>query len=155
MKKAVIFLVVISITILINGSAFRSDSDFIAGDKVVQDTVIIYKDGSYEGRSRSLYTAEPYWGILKITVRDSLFTNISFMIRDSALHETFNEKYEIHFEGNPLYIQQCRNDWKGVLTYPVKLGETQHINKVDAMSGATWSYNIFKASFGQALKNAK
>jgi major membrane immunogen (membrane-anchored lipoprotein) len=77
------------------------------------------------------------------------------MIRDSNLHETFNENYERHFEGNPLYIQQCREDWKGVQRYPKKLAEAQNPDKVDAISGATWSHNIFKASLNEALKSAK
>ncbi len=41
---------------------------------------------------------------------------------------------------------QCKNDWKGVRTYPKKLLKIKDINKIDATSGATWSYNIFRAS---------
>ncbi len=74
------------------------------------------------------------------------------MIRDSALHETFNAAYAKHFAGNDLYIQQTRNDWNGVQTYPSHLMKKQDLNKVDVISGATWSYNIFKASFLEALK---
>jgi major membrane immunogen (membrane-anchored lipoprotein) len=33
--------------------------------------------------------------------------------------------------------------------------QEQDINKIDATSGATWSYNIFKAAVNEALKNAK
>ena len=33
-----------------------------------------------------------------------------------------------------------------------KLLEIQDINKLDAVSGATWSYNIFRASVKEALK---
>jgi major membrane immunogen (membrane-anchored lipoprotein) len=54
-----------------------------------------------------------------------------------------------------LYVDQCRKDYKGVQTYPGKLLQAQHVEKVDAVSGATWSYNIFKASVNEALKNAK
>ena len=120
-----------------------------------QDTSIMYKDGTYEGKSRAKYIYEPYWGSVCITVKGGSFTEINFMIRDSDLHETFNENYEKHFQGNPVYIQQCRNDWNGVQTYPKKLSESQNTDKVDAISGATWSYNIFKASAKEALKNAK
>jgi major membrane immunogen (membrane-anchored lipoprotein) len=123
--------------------------------KPVQDTSVNYKDGTYEGKSRSIYINEPYWGSVKITLKNGSFTNISFTIRDSGLHETFDGNYEKHFQGNAVYIQQCRNDWIGVQKYPDKLSETQNINKVDAMSGATWSCNIFKASVKEALKNAE
>ncbi len=121
----------------------------------VRDTADTYKDGTYVGQSRSLYTEEPYWGKVQITIENGLFTDIKFMIRDSALHETFNDKYASHFAGNEIYIQQTRNDWKGVKTYPENLKSKQQISKVDVISGATWSYNIFKASLQEALKSAK
>jgi len=117
----------------------------------VQESLVTYKDGTFEGRSRSKYIYEPYWGSLK----NGQLTDIIFVIRDSNAHEKFDQNYEKHFIGNPEYIQQSRNDWKGAQTYPQKLSEKQDINKVDAISGATWSYNIFKASVNDALKNAR
>jgi len=50
-----------------------------------------------------------------------------------------------------MYIDQCRNDWKGVQHYPAELLKKQKIDLVDAVSGATWSYIIFKASVEKAL----
>lgn len=119
------------------------------------DSSVSYKDGIYAGISRAKYVDEPYWGSVHLTLRNGLVTDISFVIRDSNLHETFNEFYEKHFEGNPVYIQQSRNDWKGVQTYPEKLKRDQDIDKIDAISGATWSFNIFRASVNKALENAK
>jgi major membrane immunogen (membrane-anchored lipoprotein) len=116
---------------------------------------VTLKDGTYKGSSRAKYIYEPYWGNIQLTIKSGLISDIYFVIRDSNLHETFDGKYEKHFEGNPEYIQQSRNDWKGVQHYPKKLQEEQDISKIDAISGATWSYNIFKASFYEALKNAK
>ena len=124
-------------------------------EKAVKDSSVTYKDGIYEGKSRAKYIYEPFWGSVRFTVMNKLFTDITFVIRDSSLHETFDGKYEKHFEGNPEYIQQSRNDWKGVQTYPRKLSEKQDINKLDAISGATWSYIIFRESVNEALKNAK
>ena len=121
----------------------------------VQDSIIKYKDGTYFGQSRAKYTYEPYWGRVHLTLKNGLMTEIRFVIRDSSLHETFDGNYERHFEGNAVYIQQSRNDWKGVQVYPKSLTDKQDINKVDAVSGATWSYNIFKASVDEALKNAR
>lgn len=121
----------------------------------VQDSTVKYKDGTYFGQSRAKYTYEPYWGCVHLTLKNGLITDIRFVIRDSNLHETFDGNYEKHFEGNPEYIQQSRNDWKGVQGYPRSLTDKQDINKIDAVSGATWSYNIFKASVNEALKNAK
>lgn len=152
MKKAsiLVFLLVVLFTGI---SSFNFGK--VAEDKMLQDTTHIYKDGIYTGQSRSYYTSEPYWGHVKVTVKNGVFTDINFVVRDSNLHETFDGDYEKHFEGNPNYIQQSRNDWKGVQTYPKKMAEVNDINKVDAVSGATWSYNIFKASLNEALKSAK
>ena len=155
MKKPLIhFLVVLFLTIFISTS-ICSGQDLKLTEKAVQDTSVMYKDGNYDGKSQAKYIYEPYWGSVHLTLENGLFTEINFVIRDSSLHETFDEKYEKHFEANPEYIQQSRNDWKGVQTYPKKLSEKQDINKIDAISGATWSFNIFRASVNEALKNAK
>lgn len=115
-------------------------------------SAIMYPDGNYTGYSRGIYGGEPYWGIIRMNVKDGKFTDVSFTIRDSTLHETFNEGYAKHFAGNEVYIQQTKNDWNGVKTYPSRLMQKQDIEKVDVITGATWSYNIFRASFTEALK---
>ncbi len=117
------------------------------------DTHAVYKDGIYTGLSRGEYIYEPFWGISRIKIENGLFSEVKFSIRDSSLHEIFNGDYEKHFADNPEYIQQSRNDWAGVQAYPKKLSAVQDTNKLDAISGATWSYNIFRASVSNALKN--
>jgi len=119
-----------------------------------QDTVRKYKDGKYSGRSQSEYTDEPYWGIVTFTLNQDRFTGIDFIIRDSVLHESFDSLYAKHFKDNELYIEQCRNDWRGVQSYPKRLLEIQNIDKLDAVSGATWSFNIFKAAVDDAMNKA-
>lgn len=114
-----------------------------------------YKDGQYSGTSRSIYTDEPYYGHTQITIEKGKITRVNFYVRDSAKREFFDEKYEKYFAGNNEYIMQCRNDWQGVQSYPDSLIKHQDISKIDAISGATWSYNIFKASVQQALKTAE
>ena len=153
MKKTVTLFFVTLFAIFISGSAFAQDLK--TPDKAVQDTAARYKDGTYVGISRAKYIYEPYWGCVHLTLKNGIFTEISFVVRDSNLHETFDGNYEKHFEGNAEYTQQSRNDWKGVQTYPKLLSEKQDTSKVDAISGATWSYNIFRASVNEALKNAK
>jgi major membrane immunogen (membrane-anchored lipoprotein) len=123
--------------------------------KVIQDTLVRYKDGTYAGQSRASYTSEPFWGIVHLTVKNGSFTGIYFTIRDSSLHETFDGNYAKHYQGIPEYVEQCRKDWNGVQIYPKRLSEIQDPDRIDALSGATWSYNIFKASLNEALKNAR
>lgn len=114
-----------------------------------------YIDGNYSGISRAIYTNEPYYGYSKITIENGIITRINFFVRDSSKHEYFDEKYEKYFAGNDEYIKQCRNDWKGIQSYPDSLLKHQDPEKVDVISGATWSYNLFKASTLEALSNAK
>lgn len=154
MKKILITLIVLPLVYMLISSK-NPDKNSDPLKSVLQDTVTAYKDGNWEGMSRASYTNEPYWGIVRLTVKKGKLTSVLFFVRDSNLHETFDAKYEKHFEGNPEYIQQSRNDWKGVQVYPGKLMDKQDINKVDAMSGATWSYDIFRASVENALKKAK
>jgi len=113
-----------------------------------------WKDGTYKGISRSVYTDEPYYAHSWITVEEGKIVSIRFFVRDSVKHEYFDEKYEKHFAGNDLYIQQCRNDWKGIQSYPDSLLKYQDPDSVDVISGATWSYNMFKASVLEALPTA-
>ncbi len=114
-----------------------------------------YKDGNYKGISRSVYTDEPYYGHSDITVKDGRIIKVKFFVRDSVKHEYFDEKYEKYFADNAEYIKQCRSDWKGVRAYPDSLLKYQSLNKVDVISGATWSYKIFKASAQEALSGAE
>jgi major membrane immunogen (membrane-anchored lipoprotein) len=112
-------------------------------------------DGRFDGVSRSIYLDEPYYGSTRVTIENGRITRVEFTIRDSSRHEFFNGEYEKYMEGNEMYIQQCRNDWKGVCSYPDSLLKYQDIDRVDAVSGATWSYNIFRASLLEALEHAE
>jgi major membrane immunogen (membrane-anchored lipoprotein) len=123
--------------------------------KLKQTQPGIYKDGTYKGKSRSTYTAEPYYGFVEITVENGRMKQIDFKIADTTNNEIFDSAYEKHYTGNEEYIQQCRNDWNGVKTYPKNLIKKQDVEKLDAITGATWSYRIFTCSVKEALKNAK
>jgi major membrane immunogen (membrane-anchored lipoprotein) len=155
MKKLLLSTSIVLILSLFISCLISSGQEVKPQLKSVQDSSVRYKDGTYEGKSRAKYIYEPFWGSIHLTLKNGLLTDIKFVIRDSNLHETFDGNYEKHFVGNPEYIQQSRNDWKGVQTYPKKLSEKQDINKLDAITGATWSYNIFRATVNEALKNAK
>jgi major membrane immunogen (membrane-anchored lipoprotein) len=120
----------------------------------LQDTLKKYSDGRYMGTSRDKYTDEPYWGIAYVTIEKGKIAAVSFSIRDSAKHETFEKGYERHFASIPEYVEQCKNDLKGVHSYPSLLAGSGTLSKVDAITGATWSYNIFRASVSDALSKA-
>ena len=155
MERSVVILKSIVFGLIILASSFYSGRERTLNVSGDQDTLRKYQDGTFSGQSRYRYTDEPYWGTVSVTIKNDLITNVFFSIRDSALHEPFDSIYEKHFQGNDLYIQQCRNDWKGVKSYPGKLIKSQDINKIDVITGATWSCNIFRASLEEALNKAK
>jgi major membrane immunogen (membrane-anchored lipoprotein) len=150
MKKFLLLIFFIAFAIFI--SAFTIGSKNITD--AFQSRSVRYKNGTYYGQSQSEYTAEPYWGQVSISVKRGKIAGVDFIVRDSAKHETFSEKYERHFATIPEYVEQCRNDWKGIQTYPKKFLENQNLSKVDAITGATWSYNLFRDSAEEALKKA-
>ena len=155
MKKVAILSKLIVLCLIIPAFAINSGNEVSVIGSNDQDTLKNYPDGTFSGQSRSHYTDEPYWGSVSVTIKNALIKSVVFTIRDSALNEPFDSIYEKHFQGNDLYIQQCRNDWKGVQAYPGRLIKTQDINKIDAITGATWSFNIFRASLEDALEKAK
>ena len=114
-----------------------------------------YKDGNYTGTSRANYTDEPYYGHANIIIENGRISKVKFSVRDSSRHENFDDKYERYFAGNDEYIEQCRNDWKGIQSYPDSLLKYQELKKIDCITGATWSFNLFKASAQEALSSAK
>lgn len=114
-----------------------------------------YKDGIYYGKSKSIYTDENFWGSVKLIVKDGEIVDVDFCVIDSTSHEIFGPNYENHYIGNDLYIQQCKDNWQGILRYPEKLVQKQNIEDVDIISGATWSYNMLKHSTIEALRNAE
>jgi major membrane immunogen (membrane-anchored lipoprotein) len=153
MNRQNISFPVVCVVIILFASSFSSMKERYPEETFVQDTIVKYRDGIYTGQSQSVYVDEPYWGKVSIKVEKGSLTRVNFIIRDSSLHETFDGKYKKHFKGNAEYIQQCKNDWDGVKMYPKLLKERQDINKVDASTGATWSYNIFKAATVEAMQN--
>ena len=108
-----------------------------------------------EGKSQSVYTNVPFVGMVILTYHKEKLASVDFQIVDTLHNEVFGSDYEKHYPDNEEYRMQCRNDWQGVLSYPAQLVRKQDIGAVDAISGATWSYNLFSAAVKNALKNNK
>ncbi len=138
--------------------SFRHEDPEKSALTVLKDSSNNYMDGTYEGHSQAQYTSEYFWGDIRITVNNSLFTDVRFKIRDTLAHENVDSMYGvIHYEGYPLYMQQCVNEQHGIEVYPGYLLNSQDLDNVDAYTGASavWSHDIFIASAKEALKDAK
>jgi major membrane immunogen (membrane-anchored lipoprotein) len=154
MKTKWIVLLPVSLLLLFFIFSFRKEEVPQKDPSVIADS-LHYIDGSYAAESKGKYTGENYWGHINITVTGSQITNVSFMIRDSSLHENVDSMYGVkHYPTNPTYQQQCVEDGNGIKIYPKKLLQYQNIDDVDIISGATWSHNIFDSTTRKALKNS-
>lgn len=147
------FLILLALGIIGAGVIFFSHSN--ADNSSTSPYSPCYKDGVYHGKSRSIYIYENFWGKVQLTIKHGMITNVDFLIIDQDKNEVFSDTYERHYAGNNHYIHQCRNEWNGIQTYPQWLLDKQNIADIDAITGATWSFNIFKDSVAIALREAK
>jgi len=141
MKKIILSFSIIGILALLGFTLFQKSGPYL--------------DGVYKANSQAQYTYEPYVGYVTITIKNGWPIDAEFKIVDTAKNEPFDERYEKNFEGNQHYIDQCRSDLRGTKAYPEFLTKEKDIDKVDAITGATWSYNIFKEAVNKALMMAK
>lgn len=113
-----------------------------------------FKDGEYHGES-----AVDEWGgkvTTDIVIKDGKITEAT-LHNLTADGKEKGEDYGKAAEGatNKGLYKIAQNAIKQAQEYPKLLVETNDIEKVDAISGATTSFNSFKEAVNDALKNAK
>ena len=111
-----------------------------------------YKNGVYEGKTQK--DSEGYNASASIDVKQGFVASVVWSIYDNNLKRYFDATYEEVYIGNQTYIQQCRDNMRGMLAYGPKLIQTQSIDSVEAITGATWCYRKFKEVVKIALKDA-
>jgi uncharacterized protein with FMN-binding domain len=119
-----------------------------------QNQKVVYKDGVYE--SDSNLTTEYYYGKAKVIIKDGKINDVDFKIYDKGHNDRLlDESYgkEI-FAGQPQYQEQTTNELAGIEKYKSELTLKQELDKVDLISGATWSFRIYKETVENALKKA-
>jgi major membrane immunogen (membrane-anchored lipoprotein) len=126
-----------------------------------------YKDGEYEGKSGA--TTEGYYGKANVTVKKGRIDKVDFKIYDTAVFKSFgnskhkdadelllDETYKNEvYETAPGYQEQTENELKGIEKYEGELVEKQAVDEVDAISGATWSYELFQETLKDTLEQAR
>jgi len=125
-----------------------------SSEKLNADQSIEYIDGIYEGESN--LTPESFYGKAKVTIKDGQIVDAVFEIYDNARQRVLDDSYgkEVYAD-SPTYQEQTKNDLAGIIKYQSGLISEQDVNKVDAISGATWSYTIFKEALTNTLKKAE
>ena len=118
-------------------------------------TAVRYKDGIYKAVSG----IKDDWGgnaEVTITVKDGKITDCEFLSyeKDGTLKGEDYGKTDGVIKNAGLY-KIAQNAIKNAEKYGPKLVETQRLDKVDAIAGATVSYELFENVVGIALKQAK
>jgi major membrane immunogen (membrane-anchored lipoprotein) len=129
-------------------------SDLLAGFQQLS-TKTKYKDGVYKVETPQDY--EKYYTKAKLTIKKGKITAFSWTIYDAGHDDEAFDKdyYKVMEPYGEEYSQQAKDDWSGSRGYSKELIKTQNINKVDAVTGATWTCNKFKEVVSMALKLAK
>jgi len=108
------------------------------------------KDGSYEGQSTP--DSRGGYGIVKIEVKDGKISSAEFLQYNadgSLKDETYGQG-----SGEENY-KKAQDALKASAEYPKKLVETQDVEKVDSITGATSSWKAFQEAAKDALAKAK
>jgi major membrane immunogen (membrane-anchored lipoprotein) len=149
MKKTFMFFWSLGVVLFVISSCIKNDE---TKNTDTAKNIKKYIDGSHSGRT--VQDDEGYIASATIEVNKGLITAVDWEIYDNNRKRYFDSTYQEVYVGNPLYIQQCRDNMAGMIAYGPKLIETQDIDQVDVITGATWSYNQFKSVVSIALKNA-
>jgi major membrane immunogen (membrane-anchored lipoprotein) len=108
------------------------------------------KDGSYEGRSTA--DSRGAYGVVKIEVKDGKIASAEFLQYNSdgtVKDESYGKE-----SGEENY-KKAQDALENSRQYPEKLVETQNVDKVDAVTGATSSWKQFQEAAKDALAKAK
>ncbi len=148
MRKVMRSCAVLSAVVLCAASMYG------CGDKKTESASVTYKDGTYEAESKP----DTYGGkvSVNITVKDSKISEVMMRNLDADGNEKGEDygKQDGEIKNEGLY-KIAQDAVKNSKEYPSKLIETQDIDKVDAIAGATESNVAFKEAVKLALENAK
>ncbi|WP_019552360.1 FMN-binding protein [Propionispira raffinosivorans] len=112
-----------------------------------------YKDGTYSDES----SPDEFGAVGKITlsIAQNKITNVSFtgVQKDGTLKDADYGKTNHKIE-NPAFYQKAQNAVKANAAYAKQLIDVQLAEKVDAISGATISYNQFIEAEKKAIAQA-
>jgi major membrane immunogen (membrane-anchored lipoprotein) len=117
---------------------------------VPADSSGTHPDGTVRGKYAFEY--EPYLTTVDLKFIKGKIVDVTWVIRDTVRNVPFDAAYERFMGGNAYYVRQCRLDWKGSRTYGPRLIQTQNLDSVDAVTGATWTHMLFKRAVQDALK---
>jgi major membrane immunogen (membrane-anchored lipoprotein) len=119
----------------------------------IQSTSIAYKDGTYTAKSSP--DERGAIGEITLVIEKGKITKADYkgIMKDGKLKDQDYGKTNGKIENQDFY-KKAQNAVKAMASYPVKLVETQSVDSIDAVSGATVSYQQFSETVKMALKQA-
>lgn len=114
----------------------------------------VYKDGTYTGKSAP--DDQGAYGEATITIKDRQITGCNYVTWQSDGTVKDEEYGKVNGEiSNQDYYDKAQNAVKAMEQYAQELINVQRPEDVDAVSGATISYNQFVEAVKSALEEAK
>lgn len=157
MKKIVFGIVTIGFSLAVFCFAGCTKDEAAAMQQPAESTqpAVRYKDGTYKAVSG----IKDDWGgnaEITITVQDGKIIDCEFLSyeKDGRLKGEDYGKIDGVIKNAGLY-KIAQDAIKNAVKYGPKLVETQRLDAVDAIAGATVSYELFVNAAGIALKQAK
>lgn len=117
------------------------------------------KDGTYKEKAMtngaSGETGDDSYTILTLTIKNHKITDAKYVgyLKDGKVKDTEYGKTHGKAE-NKVYYNKAQLAVNANKTFAEKLVKTQQMNKVDAISGATYSYKAFMEAGQHALEKA-
>lgn len=112
-----------------------------------------YKDGTYMAKSSP--DERGAVGEITVTIQQGKITQADYkgIQKDGKIKDVDYGKTNGKIE-NPEFYKKAQQGLKGAMTYGPRLVETQDLEKVDSVSGATLSYKQFSEAGHKALDQA-
>jgi len=112
-----------------------------------------YKDGTYKAESEPDERGNNAY--VEITIKDGKIADVVWKELSNGVEKDENYGKVNGVIENEENYQKAQNALKASKSYAEKLVEVQDINKVDAVSGATHSHELFVKLVKEALNKAK
>lgn len=152
MKKYAVLLVIVTMVVgLLTGCSSSPQKDSPAAAK---EQVKSYKDGTYTAKSSP--DERGAVGEITLVIEKGKITKAKYkgIMKDGKIKDIDYGKTNGKIENQEFY-NKAQNAVKAMAAYPNKLVEIQDVAKIDAISGATVSYNQFAEAAKKALEKAK
>jgi major membrane immunogen (membrane-anchored lipoprotein) len=115
---------------------------------------VALKDGDYEGASGADDTGA--WGEMSVTIRDGRVAACAFITRQKDGTVKDDDYGKINGEiSNADYYEKAQLAVRAMVRYAKQFAGTGSLDKVEAVSGATISYNQFLDAAEKALEKAR